>query len=94
VNLYEFVVEAMELSSLYQSASAAIGSLPVAYKLLCAVLVVFALNKAFHGAERKGYNKKNLPRYAPIELAIASYILSGNGLGRRILYYAFSSVQY
>ncbi|KAH7487040.1 hypothetical protein FOMA001_g4234 [Fusarium oxysporum f. sp. matthiolae] len=73
----------MELSSLYQTASATFGSLPVAYKFLCAVLVIFAFSKAFSGAERKGY-KKNLPRYAPIELAIASYILSGDGIGRRI----------
>ncbi|KAM0078191.1 hypothetical protein ACKRZS_009715 [Fusarium odoratissimum] len=73
----------MQLSSLYQTASATFGSLPVAYKFLCAVLVIFAFSKAFSGAERKGY-KKNLPRYAPIELAIASYILSGDGIGRRI----------
>ncbi|KAF9761246.1 hypothetical protein IL306_003893 [Fusarium sp. DS 682] len=72
----------MELSSLYQSASASFGSLPVAYKLLCAVLVIFVLNKAFSGAKSKGF--KNLPRYAPIELALASYILSGDGIGRRI----------
>ncbi|KAG5785566.1 hypothetical protein H9Q73_000833 [Fusarium xylarioides] len=64
----------MELSSLYQTASATFGSWPVAYKVLGAVLVIFAFSKAFSGAERKGY-KKNLPKYAPIEL---------DGIGRRI----------
>ena len=84
------LVETMELSSLYQTASTAFGSLPVAYKFLCAVIVIFGFSKAFSGAERKAY-KKNLPKYAPIELAIASYILSGDGIGRRILYYTFSA---
>lgn len=90
MNLFKLVIETMELSSLYQTASATFGSLPVAYKFLCAVLVIFAFSKAFSGAERKGH-KKNLPRYAPIELAISSYVLSGDGIGRRILYHAFSS---
>ncbi|KAG5760306.1 hypothetical protein H9Q72_011571 [Fusarium xylarioides] len=59
VKLLKLAVETMELSSLYQTASATFGSWPVAYKLLCAVLVIFAFSKAFSGAERKG----SLSRY-------------------------------
>ncbi|KAG5745146.1 hypothetical protein H9Q70_012169 [Fusarium xylarioides] len=73
VKLLKLAVETMELSSLYQTASATFGSWPVAYKVLGAVLVIFAFSKAFSGAERKGY-KKNLPKYAPIELdALSRY---------------------
>ncbi|KAH7191995.1 cytochrome P450 [Fusarium flagelliforme] len=71
----------MGLSTLYENAAAGFSSLPLVYKVLSAVVVVFALNIAF-GGRGKGY--KNLPAYAPIELAIASYILSGDGIGRRI----------
>ncbi|CAG7565672.1 unnamed protein product [Fusarium equiseti] len=71
----------MELSTLYENASASFGSLSLTYKILSAVLAIVVLNVAFGGRE-KGY--KNLPAYAPIELAIASYILSGDGIGRRI----------
>jgi hypothetical protein len=72
----------MDLSSLHQNASATFASLPLAYKALSAVVVVFILNRAFGG---RGNGYKNLPAYAPIELAIASYILSGDGISRRIL---------
>jgi len=72
----------MGLSTLYENASASFGSLSLTYKILSAVLAVVVLNVAF-GGRGKGY--KNLPAYAPIELAIASYILSGDGIGRRIL---------
>lgn len=72
----------MGLFTLYENAAAGFSSLPLVYKLLSAVIVVFALNIAF-GGSGKGY--RNLPAYAPIELAIASYILSGDGIGRRIL---------
>jgi hypothetical protein len=84
VKLLKLAVETMGLSSIYKNALATICSLPLAYKVLWTVLVIFAFSKAFSGAERNGF-KKNLPKYAPIELAIASYILSGDGIGRRIL---------
>ncbi|KAJ4136350.1 hypothetical protein NW768_003962 [Fusarium equiseti] len=71
----------MGLSTLYENAAAGFSSLPLAYKVLSAVVVIFVLNIVF-GGRGKGY--KNLPAYAPIELAIASYILSGDGIGRRI----------
>lgn len=72
----------MGLSTLYENAAAGFGSLSLTYKILSAVLAIVVLNVAF-GGRGKGY--KNLPAYAPIELAIASYILSGDGIGRRIL---------
>jgi hypothetical protein len=72
----------MGLSTLYEHAAASFSSLSLTYKILSAVLVIVVLNVAF-GGRGKGY--KNLPAYAPIELAIASYILSGDGIGRRIL---------
>ncbi|KAF5675630.1 cytochrome P450 monooxygenase [Fusarium heterosporum] len=72
----------MEPSSLYQTASVTFWSMPVAYKFLCAVLVIVALNKVL--AKPKGDQFKSLPAYLPIELAVASYILSGDGIGRRI----------
>lgn len=73
----------MDLSSLYESASAAFQSMPVAYKFLSAILVVYAFNKVF--LKSKSNQFKALPAYAPIELAIAGYILSGDGISRRIL---------
>ncbi|KAM0343590.1 hypothetical protein ACHAPU_008341 [Fusarium lateritium] len=72
----------MDLSSLHQTASSTFWSMPVAYKFLCAVLVIFALNKVL--TKPRGDQFKSLPAYLPIELAIASYILSGDGIGRRI----------
>ena len=72
----------MGLSTLYENAAAGFGSLSLTYKILSAVLAIVVLSFAF-GGRGKGY--KNLPAYAPIELAIASYILSGDGIGRRIL---------
>ena len=72
----------MGLPTLYENATAGFASLSLTYKILSAVLAIVVLNIAF-GGRGKGY--KNLPAYAPIELAIASYILSGDGIGRRIL---------
>lgn len=73
----------MELSSLYGSASATFQSMPVAYQFLSAILVVYAFNKVF--LKSKSNQFRALPAYAPIELAIAGYVLSGDGIGRRIL---------
>ncbi|WZH46041.1 cytochrome P450 [Fusarium acuminatum] len=73
----------MDLSSLYRSASVAFQSMPVAYKFVSAILVVFAFNKVF--LKSKSDQFRALPAYAPIELAVAGYILSGDGIGRRIL---------
>nr|WGZ60606.1 cytochrome P450 [Fusarium tricinctum] len=77
------ITVSMDLSSLYGSASAAFRSMPVAYKFLSAILVVFAFNKVF--LKSKSNQFRALPAYAPIELAIAGYVLSGDGIGRRIL---------
>jgi hypothetical protein len=57
--------------------------MPVAYKFVSAILVVFAFNKVF--LKSKSDQFRALPAYAPIELAVAGYILSGDGIGRRIL---------
>ncbi|KAH6955499.1 cytochrome P450 [Fusarium avenaceum] len=73
----------MDLSSLYGSASATFQSMPVAYKFLSAILVVYAFNKVF--LKSKSNQFRALPAYAPIELAIAGYILGGDGVGRRII---------
>ncbi|KAF4995175.1 hypothetical protein FGRMN_5313 [Fusarium graminum] len=73
----------MELSSLYRTASSTFWSMHVVYKFFCAVLVIVALNKVLD--KPRGGQFKRLPAYLPIELAIASYILSGDGIGRRIL---------
>ena len=72
----------MGLSTLYENAAAGFSSLSLTYKILSAVLAIVILNVVF-GGRGKGY--KNLPAYAPIELAVASYILSGDGISRRIL---------
>jgi hypothetical protein len=57
--------------------------MPVTYKFLSAILVIFASNKVF--LKSKCNQFRTLPAYAPIELAIAGYTLSGDGIGRRIL---------
>lgn len=72
----------MQLSALYQNAYATFASLSPVYKIIFTIVVIFVLRKAY-GGQGKAY--KNLPAYAPIELAIASYVLSGDGISRRVL---------
>ncbi|KAK6699239.1 hypothetical protein SNK05_012056 [Fusarium graminearum] len=71
----------VQLSALYQNAYATFASLSPVYKIIFTIVVIFVLRKAY-GGQGKAY--KNLPAYAPIELAIASYVLSGDGISRRV----------
>ncbi|KAF4967272.1 hypothetical protein FSARC_5184 [Fusarium sarcochroum] len=72
----------MDLSSLYRSALASFGAMPLAYKFLFAILTIVTFNKLFPSKPKRN---RLLPTWAPIEIAIVSHLCSGNGLGRRIL---------
>lgn len=68
-------------STALQRASSVLSESSVAYKLTAAAGIAFLLHKSFY----KPKNYDVFPVWAPIEIAIACYVLGGDGIGRRIL---------
>lgn len=64
-----------------QRVLSALSESNVVYKLTAAAGIAFLLHKSFY----KPKNYDVFPVWAPIEIAIACYVLGGDGTGRRIL---------